>query len=879
MPDQDLGADHRRQKRVTPAESERAPAATKGDSKVLNEAQAGHEPIGGADASASLSAKFAKDSAATRALAKEKLFNGDSVVELREAIRAKLVYALGKTPESARDRDWFAATALALRDRVIDACHEGTGGKVPEKRVYYLSLEFLIGRLLSDAMNNLRLVETTKLALKDLGVQLSEVEEAEPDAALGNGGLGRLAACFMESMASLSIPAIGYGIRYDHGIFRQSMEDGWQREAPETWLEEGNPWEFPRPESTYRIGFGGHVTMSANGDQIRRHWHPAETVNAVAYDIPVVGWRGKHVNQLRLWKAEADAPVELARFNGGDHVGAVAGRARAESISRVLYPSDSSAEGQELRLRQEYFFTSASLQDLVRRHLNERGDLRSLPDHAAIQLNDTHPAIAVPELMRILMEEHDFSYEDAWHITTNTLGYTNHTLLPEALETWPVDLMERLLPRHMQIIYLINWTHLEEQARQGKSDSAHVAAVSLIDESHGKRVRMGHLAFHGSRRVNGVSALHSELLKTTVFKPMHELEPDKILNKTNGITFRRWLHNANPELTALAVETVGEEVLDDPELLTGLADHADDPDFRKRYAAVRRVRKRKLAQVIVERTGISVDPSALFDVQIKRIHEYKRQLLNLIETVALYQAIKEAPHKDWTPRVKIFGGKAAPSYVQAKLIIKLANDIARTINDDADVAGRLKLVFLPNYSVSLAEAIIPAADLSEQISTAGMEASGTGNMKLALNGALTVGTLDGANIEIRDHVGADNIFIFGLDAVGVQARVGESAYAQRAIAASPRLAKALDAIGSGVFSPDERGRFGSLVDGVRYHDPYLISVDFDDYWRVQREIDAAWKRPATWWRAAILNTARMAWFSSDRSMREYAAEIWRVKVD
>lgn len=805
--------------------------------------------------------------------------DGDAVAQLREDIRTKLVYVLGKTAATARDRDWFAATALALRDRIVDACEQQQAGAVPDKRVYYLSLEFLIGRLLSDAMNNLGLVETTKAALRELGVDLTEVEGAEPDAALGNGGLGRLAACFMESMASLSIPAVGYGIRYDHGIFRQFLEDGWQREAPETWLAEGNPWEFPRPETTYKIGFGGHVTMTSQGDhQIRRHWHPAETVNAVAYDIPVVGWRGKHVNVLRLWKAESDAPVELARFNAGDHVGAVAGRARAEAISRVLYPSDSSAEGQELRLRQEFFFTSASLQDLVRRHVAERGSLRSLPDHAAIQLNDTHPAIAVPELMRILMEDHEFSWEDAWQITSNTLHYTNHTLLPEALETWPVELMERLLPRHMQIIYLINWLHLEEQSKNAKGGTFDISAVSLIDEAHGRRVRMGPLAFHGSRRVNGVSALHSELLKSTVFKDLHAIEPEKIVNKTNGITFRRWLHNANPELTALAVEVAGEGVLDDPEGLRKLEPFADDAEFRSRYAAMRKTRKKRLAQVIAERTGVVVDPLALFDVQIKRIHEYKRQLLNLVETVALYQAIKQAPNKDWTPRVKIFAGKAAPSYVQAKLIIKLAGDIARVVNEDPEIGGKLKVVFLPNYSVSLAEVIIPAADLSEQISTAGMEASGTGNMKLALNGALTVGTLDGANIEIKDHVGADNIFIFGLDAEEVLARSREPNYAGKAIAASPRLAAALDAIGNGTFSPEEPGRFAPLVDELRHGDRYLTTVDFDDYWRVQREIDAAWKRPAQWWRAAILNTARMAWFSSDRSMREYAEEIWRVRL-
>ena len=808
---------------------------------------------------------------------------GDAVVDLRESIRAKLTFALGRTPESARPRDWFVATAMALRERVVAACMASEKA-VPNKRVYYLSLEFLIGRLMSDAMNNLGLTDTTRAALRELGVDLDAVQDAEPDAALGNGGLGRLAACFMDSMASIGIPAIGYGIRYDHGLFRQSFEDGWQREAPETWLAEGNPWEFVRPDATYTIGFGGTVTLSSPGEGvIRRHWQPAETVRAVAHDIPVVGWRGRHVNRLRLWKAEAGEPVDLGRFNDGDHVGAVAARMRAEAISRVLYPSDSSADGQELRLRQEYFFTSASLQDLIARHVMERGDVRSLSDHAAIQLNDTHPAIAVPELMRILMEDHDLSCEDALHVTTHTLNYTNHTLLPEALETWPVELMERLLPRHMQIIYLINWMHLEEQAKHGRQDAAHqdaayLASISLIDEAHGRRVRMGHLAFHGARRVNGVSALHTDLMRSTVFAPLHALDPDKIVNKTNGITFRRWLHNANPGLTRLAVETVGAGVLDDPELLRGLEAHAEDPAFVARYAAVRRQRKVALAKVVAERTGIDIDPDALFDIQVKRIHEYKRQLLNVVETVALYQAIKADPHRDWTPRVKIFAGKAAPSYVRAKLIIKLACDVAKAVNDDPEVAGRLKVVFLPNYSVSLAETIIPGADLSEQISTAGMEASGTGNMKFALNGALTVGTLDGANIEIRDHVGADNIFIFGLDAAGVQAREAEPGYAATAIQASPRLAAALDMIASGRFSPEEPGRFRPLTDDLRQRDQYLLTADFDDYWRVQRSIDAAWRDPRGWWAKAIRNTARMAWFSSDRSMREYADEIWRVRL-
>ncbi|MGY2051319.1 glycogen/starch/alpha-glucan phosphorylase [Methylobacterium sp. JK268] len=805
--------------------------------------------------------------------------SGDAVSILRDAILGKLTYALGKSPAVARDRDWFAATALALRDKVVDACLSADSPAVPVKRVHYLSLEFLIGRLLSDVMGNLGLAETARAALASLGVDLDAAAGAEPDAALGNGGLGRLAACFMESMASLAIPAYGYGIRYDHGLFRQVIEDGVQREVPETWLAEGNPWEFERPDLACAVGFGGEVAMTVQPDgAIRRVWRPAETVRAVPFDTPVIGFRAKHVNTLRLWQARAPEPIDLARFNGGDHVGAMAERDRAEAISRVLYPSDGTPAGQELRLRQEFFFTSASLQDLVRRHVAERGDLRTLPDHAAIQLNDTHPAIAVPELMRLLVDEHGLSWDDAWHVTTNTLGYTNHTLLPEALETWPVELMERLLPRHMQIIYLINWMHLEELSQHGRVDAAHLAEVSLIEETHGKRVRMGHLAFLGARRVNGVSALHTELMRKTVFAPLHALDTDKIVNKTNGITFRRWFHNANPGLTRLAVEALGPRLLDDPTALSGLSAVAEDAGFQERYAAVRRERKEALAKVVRERTGIALDPSALFDIQIKRIHEYKRQLLNILETVALYQAILAEPQRDRPARVKLFAGKAAPSYTQAKLIIRLACDVAKRVNADPAAAGRLQVAFVPNYAVSLAEAIIPAADLSEQISTAGLEASGTGNMKLALNGALTIGTLDGANIEIKEHVGDDNIFIFGLDAAGVQAVKAEAGYAGRAIAASPRLKAALDLIASGGFSPEEPNRYRPLIDELTGPDRYLLTVDFDVYWRAQRAVDAAWQRPRTWWRSAILNTARTAWFSSDRTMREYAEDIWRVRV-
>ncbi|HZW48256.1 MAG TPA: glycogen/starch/alpha-glucan phosphorylase, partial [Microvirga sp.] len=603
-----------------------------------------------------------------------------------------------------------------------------------------------------------------------------------------------------------------------------------------------------------------------------------ETVNAAAYDVPVAGWRGDHVNTLRLWRARAADPLSLDLFNAGDHVGAQAQQARAEAISRVLYPSDATEAGQELRLKQEFFFTSASLQDLVWRHLEYHGDLSTLAQHAAIQLNDTHPAIAVAELMRLLVDEHRLGWEEAWRITTGTLSYTNHTLLPEALETWPVGLMERLLPRHMQIIYLINWLHLEQLNEEGRLAGANLGAISLIDESHGRRVRMGHLAFLGSHKVNGVSALHTDLMRQTVFADLHGLYPDRITNKTNGITFRRWLYQANPGLTRLLVETLGERVLDDPAALRGLERHADDPAFQARFAAERRANKEALARLVAERIGVTIDPASLFDTQIKRIHEYKRQLLNILETVALYQAIRLDPGAAWTPRVKIFAGKAAASYHQAKLIIKLANDVAKAVNADPLVGDRLKVAFLPNYNVSLAEAIIPASDLSEQISTAGLEASGTGNMKLALNGALTIGTLDGANVEIRDHVGAENITIFGLTAGEVEATLRQGYDPRAAIQASPRLALVLDSLATGLFSPDDRNRYRSLVQDLTERDRYLITADFESYWAAQRDIDTLWQDPAAWWRRSILNTARIGWFSSDRTIGEYASEIWKVRA-
>ena len=809
------------------------------------------------------------------------LRSGSSVDNLKAAVLSKLAYAVGKTTPDASQRDWFLATALAVRDRMVQGWQQSyeKTNTVGTKRVYYMSLEFLIGRLMFDALTNLGLMEPMREALSQLGVDLDALRQMEPDAALGNGGLGRLAACFMESMATLAVPAYGYGIRYENGLFRQVVKDGWQQEYPENWLSFGNPWEFARPEIAYDIGFGGSIeTLAGDTDKPSYVWHPAETVEAVAYDTPVVGWRGKHVNTLRLWSARAGDPLRLDAFNQGDHIGAMADRVRAEAISKVLYPSDATPAGQELRLRQEYFFAAASLQDLIRRHLKKFPDLRNLSDQAAIQLNDTHPAIAVVELMRQLVDLHEVAWDDAWEITCKTFSYTNHTLLPEALETWPVPLMERVLPRHMQIIYLINALHLDKLREGGETDPAVLRSVSIIDEGWGQRVKMGTLAFIGSHRINGVSALHTDLMRQTVFRDLNALYPDRINNKTNGITFRRWLFEANPALTAILVDVLGKGVLDDPTELEKLADHADDVALQARLRAAKRDNKIALGKIVAARTAINVDPDALFDVQIKRIHEYKRQHLNLLETIALYNAIRAEPWGDWAPRVKIFAGKAAASYHTAKLIIKLANDVARVVNNDPTVRGRLKVVFMPNYNVSLAESIIPAADLSEQISTAGLEASGTGNMKLALNGALTIGTLDGANVEIKERVGDDNIFIFGLTAEQVATRHTAGMSARETIAGSPRLAEVLEAVSSGVFSPDDTGRYRDFVHNLTDHDHFLVTADFDAYYAAQREVDALWRDKAAWWRASIMNTARVGWFSSDRTIGEYARDIWNVPV-
>ena len=801
----------------------------------------------------------------------------DEVEALKDEIVRKLTYSLGKSPAVAQPHDWLTAGILAARDHVVDVWHRSTRESYAtgRKRVYYLSLEFLIGRSLADALNNLGLTGPMARAMSELGVDLAAIETIEPDAALGNGGLGRLAACYMEAMASTGVPALGYGIRYDHGLFKQRIEGGKQVELPEDWLSFRNPWEFERRESSYRIGFGGECVATEKPGEVV--WTPEETIFAVAYDTPIVGWRGRDATTLRLWRARAMHPLSLDAFNQGDLFGAVAERNRAEAISKVLYPNDSTPIGQELRLRQEYFFTSASLQDLVRRHFRQFGRLDNLADKVAVQLNDTHPSLAVAELMRLLVDEHGMVWEDAWRVTQGTIAYTNHTLLPEALETWPVGLVERLLPRHMQIIFAINARFLEE-ARRDTGGDVDLAEISLIDENHGRRVRMAHLAFIGSHKVNGVSALHAKLMQETVFAPLHKLFPDRITNVTNGITPRRWLLGANPGLTKVLNEVCDGKVSDDIQAIRGLARHAGDTGLHQRLRAVRRENKLKLAEIVRRDTGVAIDPDALFDVQIKRIHEYKRQLLNILETIALYDAIRSEPYRDWAPRVKIFAGKAASNYGTAKAIINLINDVATVVNNDITTRDRLKVVFLPNYNVSAAEVIIPAADLSEQISTAGMEASGTGNMKFALNGAITIGTLDGANIEIGERVGEDNIVIFGMKADEVNEAKRNPRPTSDIIAATPHLEGVLDAVAGGAFSPRDRDRYAGLIDGLRANDWFMVLNDFESYRQAQRRVDEIWADQARYWRMSITNTAHCAWFSADRAIGEYAERIWNIPV-
>ncbi|HWL41589.1 MAG TPA: glycogen/starch/alpha-glucan phosphorylase [Ilumatobacter sp.] len=814
--------------------------------------------------------------------------SSDTPQVLADEVLTALRYRIGKDPSVATSHDWLTAAIQVVRDRVIDRWIEGTKEAYDDdaKRVYYLSAEFLIGRLTRDAFSNLGLLDQMRQALASLGVDLDLIAELEPDAALGNGGLGRLAACFMESLATVGVPAHGYGIRYVNGMFRQEIAGGQQVELPETWLEHGNPWEFERRERTFEVGFGGTSVPApdqpagAVDARLPHVWMPAERVAAVAYDTPVVGWRGARVNTLRLWAAFAVDPILLDRFNAGDHVGALADSARAESLSRVLYPADSHRAGQELRLRQEHFWVSASLQDILQRHVSQYAELEQplaiLGTKAAIHLNDTHPAIAVAELLRLLVDEHRMPFAQAWDVTRETFAYTNHTLLPEALESWPIELFERLLPRHLQLIFAVNELVLDDARANTAGDAEAVRRISLIGEDGDRRVRMGNLAFVGSHSVNGVSGLHTDLMRATVFADLHQMYPQRINNKTNGVTPRRWLFQCNPGLTDLIREAIGPRFLDDFDALGELDPCADDPAFQERFTAVKLANKRRLATLVNDRLHMAIDPHALFDVQVKRIHEYKRQLLNIAHAVDLYHRILDQPGAGWTPRVKLLAGKAAPSYHAAKQIIRLANDVAETINGDPRVAGLLKVVFVPNYNVSAAEVIIPAADLSEQISTAGMEASGTGNMKFALNGALTIGTLDGANVEMRDHIGAEHMVIFGLTAAEVATRKAEGYDPAAAIEASPALTRALGSIAAGMFSVGEPERYRGLVDGIYTSDWFMVAADFDAYVAAQADVEQRWADPAGWAAAAIHNTARMAWFSSDRTIREYAQHIWNV---
>jgi len=799
-----------------------------------------------------------------------------SAEPLGDAVQRHLVYSVGKDQSHAVARDWCTALSLAIRDRMVDGWMETTRRiyKTKQKRVYYLSMEFMIGRLLEDAIANMGLTSEAKVFFDGLGFKLNDILTSEPDPALGNGGLGRLAACFMDSMATVGVAGIGYGIRYEHGIFRQSFQDGWQLEEPEDWLVSGNAWEFHRPEVEYSVEFGGAVHRDATGKMV---WTPSERILAGAFDTPIAGWGGKHVNTLRLWSARSAEVLNLHQFNQGDFMAASAQQILAESITKVLYPGDHTAQGRELRLKQEVFFTSASLQDILRRFLLDNKDLAELPKHVAVQMNDTHPAIAVPELVRLLVDKYGMEFVRSFEIARATLHYTNHTLLPEALEKWPLELFERCLPRHLQIIREIDNLFTAEVG--AKYDGKNLEPMKVIDPHHGGWVRMGNLAFIGSSHVNGVSALHTELMKQTVFKDLHEIYPDRILNQTNGITPRRWLLECNPLLADLITETIGDKWIENLEHISDLAPYADDKAFRKKFAAVKAENKIRLAAFIEKKTGVKVNPSAMFDVQIKRIHEYKRQLLNALETMALYQAIKENPKGNWQPRVKIFAGKAAPSYTLAKLIIKLINDVSVKVNNDDEVGDLLKVVFLPNYNVSAAEELIPGADLSEQISTAGFEASGTGNMKFALNGALTVGTLDGANVEIKEHVGDENIFIFGMEADEVAQRQRQGCQPWITVSETPRLQDVVKQISAGFYSNGDTERFAGIVDNILAHDYFQVTPDFAAYWDIQRRIDEEFKDVDNWHRKAVLNTANMGWFSADRTIRGYARDIWKALPD
>ncbi len=783
--------------------------------------------------------------------------------QLRADVLRHLTFTLGKDAPNASRYDWRMALSYAIRDRVVEPWFASTKRTWAEdrKRVYYLSMEFLIGRLLEDATVNLGLRDIAETVMAGFGQDLHDLVEGEPDAALGNGGLGRLAACFMESMATVGCPAYGYGIRYEHGLFRQSFQGGQQVEMPEDWLSQTNPWEFARPESAYVIPFKGQVETRDGRDA----WTPGETVLASAYDTPVIGWQGKWANTLRLWTAKPTKQFDLERFNRGDYAAAAEPEALARTLSRVLYPDDTTYQGKELRLKQEFFLTSAALQDILRRFKSTHTNLRDLPKFVAIQMNDTHPAIAGPELIRLLVDENGMTFEDALETAQACLGYTNHTLLPEALERWATFTFGTVLPRHMQIVERIDSWH-----RRTYSPPHYIGIVKHHE------VRMGELAFVMAHKVNGVSALHSELVQKNLFPELNALHPGRIVNQTNGVTPRRWLKMSNRPLADLITRSIGPGWEDDLDRLKGLEPFADDQGFRAEFDAAKRTNKVALAAWIEADCGVKVSPDALFDVQIKRIHEYKRQLLNVLQTVAHYQRIKANPTGPWVPRVKIFGGKSAPGYAVAKEIIHLINDVATVVNADPQVGDLLKIVYPANYNVSMAERLVPAADLSEQISTAGKEASGTGNMKFMMNGAPTIGTLDGANVEILAEVGADNFFLFGMTTDEAMKRREDPEQSRKAIDASPALQGVLQAIAEGAFSPDQKDRYHGLVHRVWHHDYFLVAADFDAYDAAQAQVDRVYADRDAWVKMAVLNTARSGFFSSDRTIRSYMNDIWSI---
>ena len=805
------------------------------------------------------------------------LYNRPSldVEGVKKAIVYKLIFLIGRSPKEASQRDWLNATLHAVRDLVTEGWITTARQSRAEetRRVYYLSMEFLIGRTLSNAMIAEGVYDVAEKALAELNVNLEEIIEKEVDPGLGNGGLGRLAACFMDSLATLAIPAMGYGIRYEYGMFRQKIENGQQVERPDDWLEKGAPWEFMRPSKRFSIDFGGHIYF----EDKKCIWNPAEKVTALAYDQMIPGYKNDSASTLRLWSAHGGELFDLAEFNRGDHLAAVATRSANQNLSRVLYPDDSTWNGRELRLRQEYFLVSASLQDILRRHFRTHGTLDNLADKVAIHLNDTHPTLAIPELMRILIDLHGYSWQNAWDVTRRIFSYTCHTLMSEALETWPVEMMAKILPRHLQMIFEINDHFLEYVKTYVTTDMDFIRRVSLIEEGYQRKVRMGWLSVVGSHKVNGVAAIHSDLMVTSTFADFARIYPERFTNVTNGVTPRRWLAVANPKLAALFDQYIGSEWRCDLSQIEKLKAFADKGEFKRAVADIKYDNKVKLAQYVKKTLDIDLDPHALFDVQVKRIHEYKRQMLNVLHIIARYNEMLAHPEKDWQPRVFILAGKAASAYYAAKQTIRLINDVANVINNDERLKGRLKVVFIPNYSVSLAQLIIPAADISEQISLAGTEASGTSNMKFALNGALTLGTLDGANVEILDNVGEDHIFIFGNTVEQVEALRREGYRPFDYYQNDEQLREVIDQIIRGDFSPEEPNRYHSLIQGLQYHDYYQSFADFRSYVEAQKAVDKKYQDRDVWIASTIQNMVNMGFFSSDRTILEYAKNIWKIE--